>query len=189
MGNTEMIMEKRIVVWLFTAIVTAAALPAVTFADTDGSEIQITDRPDKLVLQLGSRWAGVEFELKTDAGVFPVPIPVNASGVLETDLGGSKTYILSCLESSVPIPNPEQQTDTPATAPPPGNPGSAPNPKSGRTAGGIPTGVLLAFAVGLAAAGGFFAASFLGRRREAYDYDCEDEDDADYDDRRSRTDI
>lgn len=57
------------------------------------------------------RWAGVEFELRTDAGRFPVPVVVDASGVLTMDLGGSTTYTLSCMDSSVPVPSPEETSE------------------------------------------------------------------------------
>ena len=59
------------------------------FADTDGTEPKVTQQPDQLVLQLGTRWAGVEFELRTDAGVFPAPIVVDETGVLTMDLVGA----------------------------------------------------------------------------------------------------
>jgi hypothetical protein len=94
------------------------------YADTDGSEIQITNRPDLLILQLGPQWAGVEFELKTDAGVFPVPVVVDPSGILTMDLGGSKTYTLSCILSAIPIPSQESIAEPAATnqqPPPPSN--------------------------------------------------------------------
>ena len=69
----------------------------------------------QLVLQLGTRWAGVEFELCTGAGIFPVPVVVDEYGVLTMDLGGSTTYTLSCIHSTAPIPDPEpEQTDPPA---------------------------------------------------------------------------
>jgi hypothetical protein len=144
------------------------------FADTDGSEILIVDQPDKLILQLGSRWAGVEFELGTDSGVFPVPIVADANGVLKMDLGGSKTYTLSCLASSVPIP--EQPAETAAPSP------NAPSASDGKTGSdsapsGVPIRHMIFPLVGLAAAaGGLLVLRFFKRRRDAYDYD-EDEDD------------
>lgn len=70
---------------------------------TDGDELQVIE-PQKLEIQLGTEWAGVEFMLKTDAGVYPDVIPVDSSGVLSLEIGGSKTYLLSCLQSSVAIP-------------------------------------------------------------------------------------
>jgi len=95
----------------------ACLLSPVAYADADSSEIQITNQPDKLIIQLGTQWAGVEFELKTDAGVFPVPIIVDASGILQMDLGGSKSYILSCLSSPTDILVPEHIIVSPTPAP------------------------------------------------------------------------
>ena len=62
---------------------------------------------DKLVIQLGPAWAGVEFELHTDYGLYPGTIVVDESGFLKMELGGSKTYTISCLNSSVPVPSPD----------------------------------------------------------------------------------
>ena len=95
------------------AALLAAALFALTLiptalADTDENTVRVSKQPDQLVLQLGVRWAGVEFELRTDAGLFPVPVVVDESGVLTMDLGGSTTYTFTCMSSSVPIPDPEQ---------------------------------------------------------------------------------
>lgn len=77
------------------------------YADTDGTELQVTTQPDKLVIQLGAEWAGVEFELRTDTGLYPQPIIVSDEGILSMELGGSKTYTLSALNSSVASPIPE----------------------------------------------------------------------------------
>lgn len=82
------------------------------FADTDGTELKITDQPEKLVIQLGPSWAGVEFQLRTDAGVYPAPIVVSPEGLLTMELGGSKIYTLSCINSPVSPPDPQNVTDT-----------------------------------------------------------------------------
>lgn len=87
-------------------LVVSAAQPA--YADTDGTEPKFTEQAEQLILQLGTKWAGVEFELKTDAGVFPTPIVVDQNGLLTMDIGGSKTYVLSCLSSTITIPDPNQ---------------------------------------------------------------------------------
>jgi hypothetical protein len=162
---------KKIIAPLLCLLLAAALTPDV-FADTNGSEILIADQPDKLILQLGPQWAGVEFELRTDSGVFPVPVVVDASGILKMDLGGSTTYTLSCLASSALIP--EQLPDRSAPAP------SAPpvsNEESDSATSGIPTGHLALFLAGLAAAaGGLLALRYFKRRRDAYDYDEDDDD-------------
>ena len=142
-------------------------------ADTTGNEIQIAGQPDKLILQLGLRWAGVEFELRTDAGIFPVPVIVDQSGVLMMDLGGSKTYTLSCVSSSVPVPGPEPAESGAYTIP---------NVESSeKNTSGISAVHLFIFVAGLAAAaGGLFAMWYLRHMREAYDYGYDDEEDGEY---------
>lgn len=107
--------KNRLFPMLITVMVLTAVLTPAAYADTDGTEPKITQQPDQLVLQLGTRWAGVEFELRTDAGIFPVPVVVDEYGVLTMDLGGSTTYTLSCIHSTAPIPDSEPEQ----TAPPP----------------------------------------------------------------------
>ena len=87
--------RKKIPALLLTLLLMLVLAPAA-YADTDANTPQITQQPDQLVLQLGARWAGVEFELRTDAGVFPVPVVVDESGILRMDLGGSTTYRKDC---------------------------------------------------------------------------------------------
>lgn len=88
------------------AILMLCASMTTTFAaqGTDGDELHVVEA-QKLEIQLGTEWAGVEFMLRTDAGVYPGVIPVDETGVLSLEIGGSKTYILSCLQSSVAIPD------------------------------------------------------------------------------------
>lgn len=172
-----MTMFKRTAACLFALMLAVAVYPSAVYADTNGSEIQITDQPDKLILQLGPQWAGVEFELKTDAGVFPVPVIVDSTGVLKMDLGGSKNYTLSCVTSPVAVPGPEQPTDTPApTTPAPTEPAGGSEPNPDKTKDGVPTGILIMFLIGLAAAvGGLLVMRYYKQRRESYDYDDDDD--------------
>lgn len=81
-------------------------LPQTAYAaeGTDGTEMQVL-QPQQLEIQLGSNWAGVEFQLKTDAGLYPGTIPVGEDGVLRLEIGGSSTYTLTCLNSSAPVPD------------------------------------------------------------------------------------
>ena len=72
---------------------------------TDGTELEVI-QPQNLEIQLGESWAGVEFELKTDAGMYPGVITVGDDGILRLEIGGSENYILSCLNSTVEIPLP-----------------------------------------------------------------------------------
>ena len=78
--------------------ISIASTALVVYADTDGKELKITTQPEKLILNLGADFAGAEFELKFDSGVFPVPVKANSSGVLTMELGGSKTYTLTCIK-------------------------------------------------------------------------------------------
>ena len=77
---------------------------SATAQGTDGTELEVI-QPSNLEIQLGESWAGVEFELKTDAGMYPGVITVGEDGVLRLEIGGSENYILSCLNSSSDIPS------------------------------------------------------------------------------------
>lgn len=156
-----------------------ALLCPAALADTGADTPQITQQPDQLILQLGTRWAGVEFELRTDAGVFPVPVVVDESGVLTMDLGGSTTYTLSCINSTVPIPDPgPEQTDTDQPTTPP-----AVEPEPDDCPASEPQGIrplyVAVFLIGLIAAVAGLTALHISqkRRQAAYDewYDDEDE--------------
>ncbi len=73
---------------------------------TEGDELQILEA-QKLEIQLGSAWAGTEFSLRTDAGLYPDKIAVGGDGVLRLEIGGSKSYVLSCISTNrdiIPTP-------------------------------------------------------------------------------------
>ena len=53
---------------------------------TDGSELQVV-KAEQLEIQLGTSWSGVEFQLKTDAGVYPGTVKVGTDGVLRLEIG------------------------------------------------------------------------------------------------------
>lgn len=79
---------------------------------TNGTELQVA-QPEQLEIQLGgAEWAGVEFQMKTDAGLYPDTIPVGQDGVLRLEIGGSKEYVLTCMNSSAKAPS---TTQAPAT--------------------------------------------------------------------------
>lgn len=163
---------------LLLAIALSLAMSTAAFADTDGTEPKIVQQPDQLVLQLGTRWAGVEFELRTDAGIFPAPVVVDENGVLTMDLGGSTTYTLSCINSTAPIPDPgPEQSDPPPSVSPDPTPEvpSSPQPETGNSSLPLPAVIFL---VGLAVAGGAFIALHITKKRQDYGYD-EWEDDED----------
>lgn len=143
---------------LLVIVMLMSVLCPAALADTDGTEPQLTQQPDQLILQLGTRWAGVEFELRTDAGVFPAPIVVDSSGVLTMDLGGSKTYTLSCLNSTVPIPDPltgqGQAVQEPAEPSQDAAADVAQQEEPDANSGGIPVGTLILFLTGWPSLGG-----------------------------------
>lgn len=74
---------------------------------TNGDEMQVAT-PEKLEIHLGQEWAGVTFELQTDYGKYPDPIPVGEDGVLRLEIGGSSSYVLSCLSSAEEAPAPSE---------------------------------------------------------------------------------
>ena len=76
---------------------------------TNGDEMQVAT-PEKLEIRLGQEWAGVTFELTTDYGKYPDPIPVGEDGVLRLEIGGSSSYVLSCLSSEAEAPVPGETT-------------------------------------------------------------------------------
>lgn len=165
---------------------------------TNGDELQVAE-PEQLVIQLGESWAGVEFELKTDAGIYPGTITVGEDGVLRLEIGGSKNYTLSCLNSSVQVPDPvdqdlqttepqenevEHQTDpetTPSEAPSVPDPTESvdvPTDPDQTTDAGIPTTHVVIFVVGLVVAIGILIAlKYLPKRHTASTvYEDDDEE-------------
>ena len=157
------------------------------FADTDGTELKITAQPDRFFLELGPDWAGTQFELKLDTGVFPVPVVTNESGILSIDLGGSKTYTLRLIstpgsEVGQPLPQPSQESEI-QEKPDAGklDNTNASSDKSLPTAKahnqGIPALHLILFVVGsLAAIGAVIIIGIFKKRREKYDYDYDEEE-------------
>ena len=95
---------------------------------TEGTELQVMV-PQNLEIQLGQNWAGVEFQLKTDVGMYPGVITVGEDGVLKLEIGGSENYILSCLNSGTPIPFPEETVQVEQWTEQPMEPSEATEPK------------------------------------------------------------
>lgn len=112
--KTKMLKSVLLVLSLVCILCFPVQVSAEPQQGTDGDELQLMEA-EKLEIQLGTEWAGVEFQLKTDAGMYPGNVVVGEDGVLRMEIGGSKTYILSCLNSTVEIPEP---TQAPATTEP-----------------------------------------------------------------------
>lgn len=170
---------------------------SATAQGTDGTELEVI-QPQNLEIQLGESWAGVEFELKTDAGMYPGVITVDEDGVLRLEIGGSENYILSCLNSSVEIPEPgeilpaevetahtegyaiEASEDEDATADPPESTGAAEtDPAEGEEQGtlaGIPVTHIALFGGGLIVAIGALVGINFYQKRSGKNGDSEEED-------------
>lgn len=198
----EVIMKKMktgigVMLALLCCILMCTGFVYATGDDTDGTELQVA-QPVILEVQLGPQWAGVEFQLKTDAGLYPGTIAVGQDGILRTELGNSGSYVLSCLtlNAAVPapgdIPSPDvtQQEQEPLTTGSTENADAASQnvqeQDSGRpTVGGIPVMHIILFGGGLLlAAGSLVAMRFIRNRRPSerspYDPDDEDDDEDEY---------
>ena len=143
---------------------------------TDGTELQVA-QPEQLEIQLGAEWAGVEFQLKTDTGLYPDTIPVGQDGVLRLEIGGSRSYVLTCLNSSEKAPSQAQAPAATESQPEEPQERDASEEKEA-TVAGIPILHLCLFAGGMVlAVGGLIAMYVVKKRREedgGYEYE-EDE--------------
>lgn len=160
---------------------------------TDGTEMQVL-QPQQLEIQLGSNWAGVEFQLKTDAGLYPGTIPVGEDGVLRLEIGGSSTYTLTCLNSSAPVPDVAQapapgeadSKDITSSAPETESEGGAEQLSSStekstdedatNTIAGIPVLHIALFGGGLLIAVAALIGMRISSRRHAVDADYDEEE-------------
>lgn len=150
---------------------------------TDGTELQVM-KPQNLQIHLGEEWAGIGFELTTDAGKYPGVIPVGEDGVLRLEIGGSENYILSCLNSSSNIPSTgdELQLEEGSEAPTEAEDGTVPvestpeDSKEGNPVE-IPVKHMVMFGGGLVLALVALAGIHFGhRKRAAANRDDEDDD-------------
>lgn len=150
---------------------------------TDGTELQVM-KPQNLQIHLGEEWAGIGFELTTDAGKYPGVIPVGEDGVLRLEIGGSENYILSCLNSSSNIPSTgdELQLEEGSEAPTEAEDGTAPvestpeDSKEGNPVE-IPVKHMVMFGGGLVLALVALAGIHFGQsKRAAANRDDEDDD-------------
>lgn len=78
------------------AINSVYAVPELMNQGTNGDELNVVSA-QKLEIQLGTEWIGKKFQLKTDVGLYPGDIIVDNDGILRLEIGGSTSYILSCV--------------------------------------------------------------------------------------------
>ena len=150
---------------------------AETKQGTTGDELQLMEA-EKLEIQLGTEWAGVEFQLKTDAGLYPGTVKVGQDGVLRMEIGGSKSYILTCMNSAVEVPEVTQAPATTETDSEQNNSETDSAEESSATVAGIPVLHIVLFAGGMVVAiGALIAMHVVKRRRESEPvYDEDDEE-------------
>ena len=145
---------------------------AETQQGTNGDELQLMEA-QKLEIQLGTDWAGVEFQLKTDAGLYPGTVNVGQDGVLRMEIGGSKSYILTCMKSAVKVPEPATtETDTENTTS-----GTDSAEEVSATVAGIPVLHIVLFAGGMVVAVGVLIAMHVVKRRRESEPAYDDDDD------------
>lgn len=143
---------------------------------TTGDELQLMEA-EKLEIQLGIEWAGVEFQLKTDAGLYPGTVKVGQDGVLRMEIGGSKSYILTCMNSAVEVPEVTQAPATTETDSEQNNSETDTAEEGGATVAGIPVLHIVLFAGGMVVAiGALIAMHVVKRRRENEPVYDEDDD-------------
>lgn len=149
---------------------------AETKQGTTGDELQLMEA-EKLEIQLGTEWAGVEFQLKTDAGLYPGTVKVGQDGVLRMEIGGSKSYILTCMNSAVEVPEVTQAPATTETDSEQNNSETDTAEEGSATVAGIPVLHIVLFAGGMVVAiGALIAMHAVKRRRENEPVYDEDDD-------------
>ncbi len=167
---------------------------SATAQGTDGTELEVI-QPQNLEIQLGESWAGVEFELKTDAGMYPGVIVVGEDGILRLEIGGSENYILSCLNSTVEVPMPGETVPAEEVNEPAADPSEEADPTEDNqeeetvsseslpeetqegTLGGIPVKHLVLFGGGLIVAIGALVGINFYQKRSGKSNNSEEDDD------------
>lgn len=167
---------------------------SATSQGTDGTELEVI-QPQNLEIQLGESWAGVEFELKTDAGMYPGVIVVGEDGILRLEIGGSENYILSCLNSTVEVPMPGETVLAEEVNEPAADPSEEADPTEDNqeeetvpseslpeetqegTLGGIPVKHLVLFGSGLIVAIGALVGINFYQKRSGKSNNSEEDDD------------
>ena len=168
-------------IFLCVAMLCILCFPVQVLAETQqgttGDDLQLMEA-EKLEIQLGAEWAGVEFQLKTDAGLYPGTVKVGQDGVLRMEIGGSKSYILTCMNSAVEVPEVTQAPATTETDSEQNNSETDSAEEGSATVAGIPVLHIVLFAGGMVVAiGALIAMHVMKRRRENEPvYDEEDDE-------------
>mgnify|MGYP001383864491 FL=1 len=167
-------------IFLCVAMLCILCFPVQVLAETQqgttGDELQLMEA-EKLEIQLGAEWAGVEFQLKTDAGLYPGTVKVGQDGVLRMEIGGSKSYILTCMNSAVKVPEVTQAPATTETDSEQNNSETDSAEEGSATVAGIPVLHIVLFAGGMVVAiGALIAMHVMKRRRENEPVYDEDDD-------------
>ena len=176
---------KRLLPMILICILLASCLvfPASAKEGTEGDELQVL-QPEQLEIQLGAQLAGVQFSLKTDAGMYPGTVVADANGTLKLEIGGSRSYVLSRLDAASSAPAAAVLTDNPVqpvsempageteTAAPEETVSADPSQQDNT----IPTKHIVLFAGGTVLCIAFLVISFVLKRRRARDYYEEDEE-------------
>lgn len=165
---------------LCVAMLCILCFPVQVLAETQqgatSDELQLMEA-EKLEIQLGTEWAGVEFQLKTDAGLYPGTVKVGQDGVLRMEIGGSKSYILTCMNSAVKVPEVTQAPATTETDSEQNNSETDSAEEGSATVAGIPVLHIVLFAGGMVVAiGALIAMHVVKRRRENEPVYDEDDD-------------
>ncbi|MBQ7033666.1 MAG: hypothetical protein IJN25_08435 [Clostridia bacterium] len=167
-------MKTKIFSMVFAILMLCCSMTTAFAAQgTDGDELHVVEA-QQLEIQLGTEWAGVEFMLRTDAGVYPGVIPVDETGVLSLEIGGSKTYILSCLQSSVAIPD-VSLLQAPVTGETEPDKDDLVDIKDKEPA--VPTAHIIMFVGGIIVAVGILIAIYISNKNRQIVQDDEEDDD------------
>lgn len=105
--------------------------------------------------------------------MYPGDVVVGEDGILRLEIGGSKSYILTCMNSSVQVPDPEQ---APATDEASENDSAETTQTEESTASGIPTMHLILFGGGMAIAIGTLIGLYVIKRRKQLNPQYQDDD-------------
>ena len=166
-------MKTKIFSMVIAMLMLCASMTTVFAAQgTDGDELHVVEA-QQLEIQLGTEWAGVEFMLRTDAGVYPNVIPVDETGVLSLEIGGSKSYTLSCMQSAVTTPRLLLQAPVTGEAEPEANTSG----ESEETTSVVPISHIIMFVVGIIIAIGILIAIYVSNKKRQIVQDDEDDDD------------